>query len=125
MIHGDEGIPWCAHLTVQQVQQVLNIYLSRDWIGKYEGKSEVLLQPRSVSEVSAILQHCNTRKLAVVPQVSSNSAAFYSQSGCNIAQPCRKAWSHHVQTCLSMHPAEGHDKWPATYLFLLWQHIGW
>jgi len=39
-----------------------------DWMKKYEGKSSLLLKPRSTAEVSAILKYCNERKLAVVPQ---------------------------------------------------------
>lgn len=39
-----------------------------DWMQKYRGKSQLLLRPRSTDDVSKILKHCNTRRLAVVPQ---------------------------------------------------------
>ncbi|ONK75735.1 uncharacterized protein A4U43_C03F19990 [Asparagus officinalis] len=39
-----------------------------DWMGKYKGSSQLLLLPKSTEEVSKILQYCNSRRLAVVPQ---------------------------------------------------------
>ena len=39
-----------------------------DWMSKYRGHSRLALRPASTSEVSAILAHCNNRRLAVVPQ---------------------------------------------------------
>ncbi|XP_047311846.1 D-2-hydroxyglutarate dehydrogenase, mitochondrial [Impatiens glandulifera] len=39
-----------------------------DWMNKYKGSSNLLLQPRSTDEVSKILKYCNSRCLAVVPQ---------------------------------------------------------
>ncbi|KAG9451727.1 hypothetical protein H6P81_004631 [Aristolochia fimbriata] len=39
-----------------------------DWMQKYKGSSQLLLQPRNTEEVSQILKYCNSRKLAVVPQ---------------------------------------------------------
>jgi len=39
-----------------------------DWMGKYRGASQLLLLPKSTTEVSKILSYCNTRRLAVVPQ---------------------------------------------------------
>lgn len=39
-----------------------------DWMNKYNGQSRLILKPKSTSEVSQILKHCNDRKLAVVPQ---------------------------------------------------------
>ena len=59
--------------------------ICRDWIGKYQGKSDILLQPRSVSEVAAVLQHCNKRKLAVVPQVFLDMSSL----------PCRHVPASH------------------------------
>jgi FAD/FMN-containing dehydrogenase len=38
-----------------------------DWTNKFVGQSQLLLQPKSTEEVSAILKHCNDRRLAVVP----------------------------------------------------------
>ena len=39
-----------------------------DWMRKYRGKSTLALRPGSTAEVSAILAHCNARRLPVVPQ---------------------------------------------------------
>lgn len=41
---------------------------NRDWMGQYRGSSQVVLRPKTTSEVSAILKYCNDRQLAVVPQ---------------------------------------------------------
>lgn len=38
-----------------------------DWTKKFQGASKLVLKPSSTEEVSAILKHCNSRKLAVVP----------------------------------------------------------
>ena len=40
----------------------------RDWMRKYEGRSSLVLKPRTTEQVSAVLAHCNERSLAVVPQ---------------------------------------------------------
>ncbi|KAK6150607.1 hypothetical protein DH2020_015539 [Rehmannia glutinosa] len=39
-----------------------------DWMRKFKGSSKLMLQPRSTQEVSQILDYCNFRRLAVVPQ---------------------------------------------------------
>ncbi|KAL5988656.1 D-2-hydroxyglutarate dehydrogenase, mitochondrial [Asimina triloba] len=39
-----------------------------DWMRKYRGSSQLLLQPRSTEQVSLVLTYCNSRRLAVVPQ---------------------------------------------------------
>ena len=39
-----------------------------DWMGKYHGSSKLALRPGSTHEVAAILAHCHTRRLPVVPQ---------------------------------------------------------
>lgn len=39
-----------------------------DWMGKYRGKSQIVLRPRSTKDVSDILKHCWERKIGVVPQ---------------------------------------------------------
>lgn len=39
-----------------------------DWMNRYKGRSQLLLRPQSTEQVSAILQYCNSRVLAVVPQ---------------------------------------------------------
>jgi len=37
-------------------------------MNKYRGQSQLVLKPKSTSEISKIMSYCNTRKLAVVPQ---------------------------------------------------------
>jgi D-2-hydroxyglutarate dehydrogenase len=37
-------------------------------MGKYEGHSQVALKPRSTEQISQLLSHCHSRRLAVVPQ---------------------------------------------------------
>lgn len=39
-----------------------------DYFSKYRGSSQLLLKPKTTEEVSAILKHCNARKLAICPQ---------------------------------------------------------
>ncbi|KAK4490679.1 hypothetical protein RD792_001371 [Penstemon davidsonii] len=39
-----------------------------DWMRKQKGSSKLMLQPKSTQEVSQILDYCNSRCLAVVPQ---------------------------------------------------------
>jgi len=39
-----------------------------DWMRKYRGTSSLVLKPNSTEQVSQILQYCNNKKLAVVPQ---------------------------------------------------------
>jgi D-2-hydroxyglutarate dehydrogenase len=39
-----------------------------DWMGRYKGAATVALRPRDTESVSAILRHCNERRIAVVPQ---------------------------------------------------------
>ncbi|KAJ3226101.1 hypothetical protein HK099_005570 [Clydaea vesicula] len=39
-----------------------------DWMKKYKGKSEIVLRPKSVQEVSEVLKYCNSENLAVCPQ---------------------------------------------------------
>jgi FAD/FMN-containing dehydrogenase len=39
-----------------------------DWLKRARGQSTLVLRPKSTEEVSQILSHCNSRKLAVVPQ---------------------------------------------------------
>ncbi|KAJ3414664.1 hypothetical protein HDV05_006199 [Chytridiales sp. JEL 0842] len=41
---------------------------NEDWMRKYKGQSRLVLKPKTTEQVSAILKHCNTRNLAVVPQ---------------------------------------------------------
>ena len=39
-----------------------------DWLKRARGQSTVVLRPKSTQHVSQILAHCNSRRLAVVPQ---------------------------------------------------------
>ncbi|XP_076887809.1 D-2-hydroxyglutarate dehydrogenase, mitochondrial-like isoform X1 [Bidens hawaiensis] len=39
-----------------------------DWMHKYKGSSKLMLQPENTTELSQILEYCNSRRLAVVPQ---------------------------------------------------------
>lgn len=39
-----------------------------DWMGKYRGKSRIVLRPKTTQEVSSILKHCWERRIGVVPQ---------------------------------------------------------
>ena len=48
-------------------QSDLDTY-NNDWMGKYFGRSKLVLKPKTTAEVSAIMKHCYARKLAVVPQ---------------------------------------------------------
>ena len=41
---------------------------NEDWIKKYRGASRVALKPKTTAQVSAVIAHCNERRLAVVPQ---------------------------------------------------------
>ncbi|KAI6132694.1 hypothetical protein EV401DRAFT_1915735 [Pisolithus croceorrhizus] len=39
-----------------------------DWMGKYHGKANTILRPRTAREVSEIVKHCASRQIGVVPQ---------------------------------------------------------
>ena len=39
-----------------------------DWLKQFQGRSQLVLRPRTTDEVSAVLRYCNERRLAVVPQ---------------------------------------------------------
>lgn len=39
-----------------------------DWMGKYKGHSSIIVKPKTTQEVSKVLQWCNERNVAVVPQ---------------------------------------------------------
>ena len=39
-----------------------------DWRGEYEGKSQLIIFPRSVKKISEILNFCQKKAIAVVPQ---------------------------------------------------------
>jgi FAD/FMN-containing dehydrogenase len=44
-------------------------------MGKYRGASRVALKPKTTAQVSAVLAHCNQRRLAVVPQARPRAPA--------------------------------------------------
>ena len=50
-----------------------------DWTKKYKGSSKLLLKPKTTEEVSALLRHCNERRLAVVPQGGNTGLVGGSQ----------------------------------------------
>lgn len=39
-----------------------------DWMRKYRGHTRLVLKPQNTEEISKVLEYCNGRKLAVVPQ---------------------------------------------------------
>mmetsp|Transcript_6912 Transcript_6912/g.24585 ORF Transcript_6912/g.24585 Transcript_6912/m.24585 type:complete len:499 (-) Transcript_6912:1149-2645(-) len=41
---------------------------SRDWSGRYVGRSRAVLQPRTTEEVQRVLRHCHVHRIPVVPQ---------------------------------------------------------
>ncbi|VVT58378.1 uncharacterized protein SAPINGB_P006176 [Magnusiomyces paraingens] len=41
---------------------------NQDWMRKYKGQAQIVLKPSNAEQISKILQHCNQRHLAVVPQ---------------------------------------------------------
>lgn len=47
-----------------------------DFYRTYRGCSQLMLKPKTTEEVSAILQHCNARKLAVCPQGGNTEFHF-------------------------------------------------
>lgn len=48
-------------------KQDLDFY-NEDWMRKYKGQSQLVLKPKTTEQVSQILQYCNEKVLAVVPQ---------------------------------------------------------
>lgn len=47
--------------------QLMQSY-NTDWLGKYRGKSGLVLRPKNTVQVSKILRYCNENMIAVVPQ---------------------------------------------------------
>ncbi|KAL5254610.1 hypothetical protein ACHWQZ_G014149 [Mnemiopsis leidyi] len=43
-------------------------HYNTDWLNTVSGFTELVISPKSVEEVAAVLRHCNERRLAVVPQ---------------------------------------------------------
>ena len=52
---------------------------NQDWTKKYRGNSKLVLRPKTTEEVSAVLRHCNERRLAVVPQGGNTGLVGGSQ----------------------------------------------
>jgi len=50
-----------------------------DWTKKYKGQSKLMLKPKTTEEVSAVLKHCNDRRLAIVPQGGNTGLVGGSQ----------------------------------------------
>jgi FAD/FMN-containing dehydrogenase len=43
-------------------------FYNTDWLRKYKGNSSLVLRPKTTEQISKILNYCNIKKLAVVPQ---------------------------------------------------------
>ncbi|KAH9937580.1 FAD-binding domain-containing protein [Fomitopsis serialis] len=41
---------------------------NNDWMNKYHGRSTTVLRPHTTQQVSAIVKHCNERRIGIVPQ---------------------------------------------------------
>lgn len=41
---------------------------NNDWMGKYFGKSPVVVKPKTTEEVSKVMKYCHDNDIAVVPQ---------------------------------------------------------
>lgn len=41
---------------------------NNDWMNKYHGHSQVVVKPKTVEQVSAIMKYCHEKGIAVVPQ---------------------------------------------------------
>lgn len=39
-----------------------------DWMGRFRGKADTVLRPRTTAQVSQILRYCNDARIPVVPQ---------------------------------------------------------
>ncbi|KAG8197492.1 hypothetical protein JTE90_007231 [Oedothorax gibbosus] len=52
--------------TIQDVDE-LKVH-NTDWLKSHQGKSPLVLRPKTTEEISEILQYCNKEKLAVCPQ---------------------------------------------------------
>lgn len=48
-----------------------------DFYRTYRGCSQLMLKPKTTEEVSAILRHCNARKLAVCPQGGNKKKSIF------------------------------------------------
>ena len=57
---------------IQSSNEDLSSY-NTDWLKKYIGSSKLVLKPKTVDEVSAILSYCNKRKLAIHTQAGNTS----------------------------------------------------
>lgn len=41
---------------------------NNDWMGKYFGKSPVVVKPKTTEEVGAVMKYCYENDIAIVPQ---------------------------------------------------------
>lgn len=55
-----------------------------DFYRTYRGQSQLMLKPKTTDEVSAILRHCNARKLAVCPQGDFDFLFHFTKIGKNM-----------------------------------------
>lgn len=49
---------------------------NRDWLKQYHGSTPAVIRPKTTAEVSAIMKHCNSRRIAVVPQGKPPAASI-------------------------------------------------
>jgi len=56
------------NLKTQTVSRSELLSYNTDWMGKYQGKSKVVIKPKSTEEVSAIVRYCADKNIAIVPQ---------------------------------------------------------
>jgi FAD/FMN-containing dehydrogenase len=55
-----------ASLYIEDIEDLKSY--NQDWLGKFIGKSEFAVRPKTTDQVSQILQYCNTNGIGVVPQ---------------------------------------------------------
>jgi FAD/FMN-containing dehydrogenase len=53
-----------------------------DWMGKYHGKSKIVVKPRSTEEVAKVMAYCYEQGLAVVPQ--GGNTGLVGESALNV-----------------------------------------
>ena len=41
---------------------------NNDWLGKYIGKSPIVVKPKTTEEVSKVMKYCYENDIAIVPQ---------------------------------------------------------
>ncbi|KAG8815465.1 hypothetical protein FRC19_001016 [Serendipita sp. 401] len=57
-----------------------------DWMGKYRGKSRIVLRPKTTEDVSKIMKHCWERRIGVVPQGGNTGLVVRHKLGKALAE---------------------------------------